>query len=138
MYVGWHTYYSYNVVVSDCFKGLSAVLKPTNYNYIGGIGGIQPGKTWHHVWVSLNNSWEMLKIYPDKPPESSKLPFTESSKLTFTSGRFFMNYMLSVEERNDEDASFSWPDDVDTNRCFVVTALENSFYFIAETEEDKQ
>ncbi|XP_065884198.1 uncharacterized protein [Dysidea avara] len=106
-------------------------------NKCGGIGGIQPGRTWHHVWVSLNNSWEMLKIYPDKPPESSKLSLTESNKLTFTSGRFFMNYMLSVEKRSDEDASFSWPDGVDTNRCFVVTALENSFYFIAETEEDK-
>ena len=49
-----------------------------------------------------------------------------------------MNYMSSVGDRSDEDVSFPWPDDVDTNRCFVVTTLENSFYFIAETEEEKQ
>jgi len=106
---------------------------------IGGIGGAQPGETWHQVWVSLSNSWEMLKLYPAKPPESSKGLLTESSKmLSFTSGKFCMNYMLSVEDRSDEDASSFWPDDVDVNRCFVITTLENSYYFIAETEEETE
>ena len=116
-------------------KSLSSQINKILIIYVGGIGGTPSGKTWHQVWVALNNSWEMLKIYPDKPPESSKSSFTESSKLPFTCGRFFMNYMSSVADRSDEDASFPWPDDVDTNRCFVVTTLENSFYFIAETEE---
>ena len=76
----------------------------------------------------------MLKLYPAKPPES-----TESSKmLSFTSGKFYMNYMSSVEDRSDEDVSSFWPDDVDVNRCFVITTLENSYYFIAETVEETE
>jgi len=107
----------------------------TCYICIGGIGGA----TWHQVWVSLSNSWEMLKLYPTKPPESSKGLHTESSKmLSFTSGKFCMNYMLCVEDRSDEDVSSLWPDDVDVNRCFVIATPENLYYFIAETEEETE
>ena len=72
---------------------------------------------------------KMFRVYSKEPTETGTRPITS----------LFINSMAFAKDRDDETAPFSeWLADVDEKRCFVVATQESSYYFIAETEEEKK
>lgn len=81
--------------------------------------------------MSLDNGGESIRFYKSEPTDSAKLPSIK--------GTFFIAFLTSAKDRNDEEMSFtSWPEDVEANRCFMMATIENSYYLVADSEEDKK
>ena len=81
--------------------------------------------------MSLDNEGESIRFYKTQPSE-------ESAKLPSIRGSFFTAFLSCAKERNDEEMSFaSWPADKDGS-CFVMATVENMYYLVAESEEDKK
>ena len=97
---------------------------------LAGLAGSPFFQKWHRTWLSLDNDGESIRFYKSQPTESAKLPAIR--------GSFFTSFLACVKERNDEELSFaSWPGDKDTS-CFVMATIENMYYLVAESEEEKK